>query len=118
MVTARIQGRGFAVPGAMDQAQLWDEYFVQHYDGNRTARRVWSSSGVTTRHGVVDPRVEDVGSWGTGARMARFAQEALPLGKEAVASAIADSGLTAADIGLFAVVSCTGYSGPRHPAGA
>jgi predicted naringenin-chalcone synthase len=112
MVTARIQGRGFAVPGAMDQAQLWDEYFVQHYDGNRTARRVWSSSGVTTRHGVVDPRVEDVGSWGTGARMARFAQEALPLGKEAVASAIADSGLTAADIGLFAVVSCTGYSTP------
>jgi predicted naringenin-chalcone synthase len=112
MVTARIQGRGFAVPGAMDQAQLWDEYFVHHYDGNRTARRVWSSSGVTTRHGVVDPRVEDVASWGTGARMARFAQEALPLGKEAVASAIADSGLTAADIGLFAVVSCTGYSTP------
>jgi predicted naringenin-chalcone synthase len=96
----------------MDQRQLWDEHFEAHYAGNRTARRVWESSGVTTRHGVVDPRVEDVASWSTGARMSRFAQEALPLGKEAVASALADSGLSAGDIGLFAVVSCTGYGTP------
>jgi len=112
MVTARIAGSGHAVPGRMDQTQLWDEYFERHYDGNRTARRVWSSSGVSTRHGVVDPRVEDVTSWSTGARMARFAQEAMPLGKEAVSIALADSGIAATDIGLLTVVSCTGYGTP------
>ena len=96
----------------MDQQQLWDEFFDDHYDGNRTARRIWSSSGVTTRHGVVDPRNEDVTHWSTGARMARFAQEALPLGKEALATALANSGIAASDVGLFTVVSCTGYGTP------
>jgi predicted naringenin-chalcone synthase len=96
----------------MDQQQLWDEYFDGHYAGNRTARRVWSSSGVSTRHGVVDPRVEDVSSWSTGARMERFAREALPLGMEAASQALASSGLGPADIGLFTVVSCTGYGTP------
>jgi predicted naringenin-chalcone synthase len=112
MVTARIGGFGRAVPGAMDQQQLWDEFFDEHYDGNRTARRVWRSAGVTTRHGVVDPRVEDVSGWSTGTRMARFAQESLPLGKEAVSAALAESGIDASDVGLFTVVSCTGYSTP------
>jgi len=112
MVTARIAGSGWAVPGPMDQQQLWADYFEQHYDGNRTARRIWSSSGVTTRHGVVDPRVEDVSSWSTGARMARFAQEAPRLGKEAVCTALDRAGLVASDVGLFTVVSCTGYGTP------
>jgi len=112
MVSARITGSGHAVPVGLDQQQLWDEFFENHYDGNRTARRVWSSSGVATRHGVVDPRVEDVSGWSTGARMARFAQEALPLGKEAVSAALAGSGIAASDVGLFTVVSCTGYGTP------
>jgi predicted naringenin-chalcone synthase len=112
MVTARLSGAGHAVPGGLDQTLLWDEFFERHYDGNRTARRVWESSGVTTRHGVVDPRVEDVSGWSTGRRMQRFAEEAMPLGKEAVASALAGSGLSASDIGLFTVVSCTGYGTP------
>jgi predicted naringenin-chalcone synthase len=112
MVTARITGSGHAVPGGMDQEQLWEQFFERHYGGNRTARRVWSSSGVATRHGVVDPRVEDVSRWSTGTRMARFAHEALPLGKEAVSAALADSGIAASDVGLFAVVSCTGYGTP------
>jgi predicted naringenin-chalcone synthase len=44
--------------------------------------------------------------------MARFAQEAVPLGKEAVAAALANADLAASDVGLFAVVSCTGYGTP------
>jgi predicted naringenin-chalcone synthase len=112
MVTARITGSGHAVPGGMDQQQLWEQFFERHYDGNRTARRIWSSSGVATRHGVVDPRVEDVSEWSTGTRMARFAQEALPLGKEAVSTALASAGIDASDVGLFTVVSCTGYGTP------
>ena len=38
--------------------------------------------------------------------------DSLPLGKEAVAAALDDAGLDPADVGLFAVVSCTGYATP------
>jgi predicted naringenin-chalcone synthase len=112
MVSARIIGRGHAVPAPLDQQELWDTFFADYYHGNRVARAVWSASGVTTRHGVVDPRTDDVSAWSTARRMSRFTDEALPLGKEAVSNAIADSGLTAADIGLLTVVSCTGYATP------
>ena len=112
MVTATIRGAGAAVPAPMDQQGLWDGYFDRHYAGSDLARKVWASSGVTTRHGVVDPRIEDVSTWGTGARMERFRAEAMPLGKEAVAAALDDAGVSPADVGLFAVVSCTGYATP------
>jgi len=109
---ARIAGSGWAVPPPMDQAGLWTDFFAGHYDGNRLAQRVFGSAGITTRHGVVDPRLEDVSSWGTGRRMQRYVAEATPLGKAAVTGALADAGLDATDVGLFAVVSCTGYSTP------
>jgi alkylresorcinol/alkylpyrone synthase len=112
MLTARIVGHGHALPAAVDHAAVWDGFFSAHYSGNRTAERVWRSAGITTRHAVVDPRVEDVTAWGTGARMQRFAVEAMPLGKAAVAAALDDAGLAAEDVGLFAVVSCTGYATP------
>jgi alkylresorcinol/alkylpyrone synthase len=112
MVTARIVGHGQALPATVDHAAVWDEFFSAHYNGNRTAERVWRHAGITTRHAVIDPRVEDVTSWGTGARMQRFATEAMPLGKAAVSAALDDAGLAAEDVGLFAVVSCTGYATP------
>lgn len=112
MRTARIVGHGQALPPAVDHAAVWDEFFAAHYSGNRTAERVWRTAGIKTRHAVIDPRVEDVTSWSTGARMQRFAIEAMPLGKSAVAAALADAGLAAEDVGLFAVASCTGYATP------
>jgi alkylresorcinol/alkylpyrone synthase len=105
-------GAGSAVPGVMDQQGLWDDFFDQHYAGNGLARRVWSSSGITTRHGVLDPRIEDVSDWTTGARMERFLTEAMPLGADAVTAALKDAGLTAEDVEHFTVVSCTGYATP------
>ena len=39
-------------------------------------------------------------------------QEALPLGKQAVAGALDDAGLAPGDVGLFAVATCTGYATP------
>lgn len=110
--TARIAGVATAVPAPMDQQALWDGFFAKHYDGSRLAERVWASSGVVTRHGVADPLAEDVSQWGTGARMRRYVTEALPLGKDAVANALAKAGVSADDVGLFAVVSCTGYATP------
>ena len=44
--------------------------------------------------------------------MRRFVEEALPLGKEAVSAALDAAGLAASDVGLFGVVSCTGYATP------
>jgi predicted naringenin-chalcone synthase len=112
VVTARIAGFGAALPPLMDQQGLWDDFFATYYAGDRKAKRLWFSSGVHTRHGVMDPRVEDVSSWGTRARMERFVTEALPLGKDAVSAALADANVDAEDVGLFAVASCTGYATP------
>jgi predicted naringenin-chalcone synthase len=112
MVSATIVGSGFAYPDTERQAVLWDGFFADHFDGSRLAKRVFSSSGVVTRHGVANPLVEDVSSWSTEARMQRYVTEAMPLGKDAVAAALDAAALPAADVGLFAVVSCTGYTTP------
>lgn len=102
-----------AVPGAaLRQDILWDEHFAQSYGGDTRARRIWLSAGVETRHGVVDPRVEDVAAWGTQARIERFISEAVPLGTSAVERALALAGVPAGELGMFAVVSCTGYATP------
>jgi predicted naringenin-chalcone synthase len=96
----------------MRQDDLWDGYFAEHYANNPLAARVWRTAGIERRHGVVDPTVEDLSGLGTGARMERFVAEATPLGARAVSAALAEAGVAAADVGLFAVVSCTGYATP------
>lgn len=109
---ARLVGVGSSRPPVMDQAGLWTDFFARHYSGDPVAERLFAGAAITTRHGVVDPRVEDVSNWGTGARMRRYAEEAPALGKEAVAAALGRAGLAAEDVGLFAVASCTGYVTP------
>ena len=111
-MTARLTGSGSALPAPMDQQQLWDGFFRDHYAGARLAEKVWKHSGITTRRGVVDPTSEDISTWGTGARMQRFLAEAMPLGKEAISGALAGADLDPADVGLLTVVSCTGYVTP------
>lgn len=111
--TARITGCGSAVPGGgFEQGEVWDRFFARHSGGGRARERVFRGAGVRRRHAVVNPLVEDVSGWSTGQRMRRYAAEAPPLGKEAVAAALADAGVAAEDVGLFAVVSCTGYGTP------
>lgn len=112
MVTAAISGSGAAFPPAILQQDVWDGFFATHYAGNRAARYLWRSSGVDQRHAAVDPRVEDLSSASTAARMRRFVDEALPLGKTAVEACLASSGLAAEDVELFTVASCTGYATP------
>jgi alkylresorcinol/alkylpyrone synthase len=111
-VVATIAGCGWSAPPSYTQQSLWDDFFRDHYAGNRLAEAVWRRVGVTTRHGVVDPRVEDISQWTTGQRMRRFLPEALPLGKEALTACMADAGLQAADVDALTVVSCTGYATP------
>ena len=111
-VRAVITGSAHANPPARTQRELWDGFFAEHFSDRRAARLAFDSSGVVTRHAAVDPLVEDISSWSTGARMDRYLLEAMPLGKEAVLAALGEAGISAADLGFFAVVSCTGYTTP------
>ncbi|WP_433797855.1 type III polyketide synthase [Actinoplanes sp. CA-252034] len=114
MVTPTITGIGIALPPATSQDEIWDGYFSRHYTGprNALAGRIFANSGVRTRHAAVSPLLEDVSEWSTERRMRRYQAEVMPLGKAAVGRALADAGIAAGDLGLFAVCSCTGYATP------
>jgi predicted naringenin-chalcone synthase len=109
-----LAATGIAHPGPLSQDELWHGYFSTHYSGvqRALASRLFSNSGVRQRHAAVNPTIEDVSRWSTAQRMQRYLTEALPLGKSAVADALDAAGVRAADIGLFAVCSCTGYVTP------
>jgi predicted naringenin-chalcone synthase len=112
VTAAVLTGAGSALPAALDQEAAWDGFFAEHYADVRAAKRIFLGAGVSTRHAVANPLDEDLSNWGTGARMARYVQEALPLGKQAVAGALDAAGLAPGDVGLFAVATCTGYATP------
>ena len=109
---AVVTGAGSALPATIEQDAVWEGYFARHYEGVRAARRIFAGAGVRRRHAVASPLDEDLSNWGTGARMERYVQEALPLGKQAVAGALDAAGLAPGDVGLFAVATCTGYATP------
>jgi alkylresorcinol/alkylpyrone synthase len=109
---ATVAGLGAAFPPSFEQAELWDEFFAEHYADSAVARKIWHNCGVEQRHGVADPRREDLRFGGTGHRMRRFLEAGLPLGRDAVATCLDDAGLDPSDVGLLTVVSCTGYGTP------
>ena len=111
---AVIAGLGIALPPPARQRDLWEGFFARYYAGatHALAERIFANSGVTTRQAAVNPLLEDLSDWPTERRMRRYQAEALPLGKEAVDRALTDAGLSAGEIGLFAVCSCTGYATP------
>lgn len=111
-MVARVVGMGHALPAPYSQQGVWDGFFAGHYRDVRIAEQIFANSGVRTRHAVANPVDEDVSGWGTGQRMERYLAEALPLGKDAVTTALADAGVEAGDVGLFSVASCTGYVTP------
>jgi alkylresorcinol/alkylpyrone synthase len=109
---ARLAGLGHAVPPGYGQQELWDGFFRDHFGGDPRAERIWRAAGVRTRHSAAMPPDEDVSRWGTGARMARYTDAALPLGKAAVTAALEAAGVRPDEAGLFVVASCTGYTTP------
>src|SRR5919205_198207 len=106
-MTAVLTGAGRALPTTIEQSAVWDGFFADHYAGVRAARRGFTPPAVRLRHAVANPLDEDISAWSTGARMQRYVQEALPLGKQAVAAALDDAGLAPGDVGLFAVATRT-----------
>jgi predicted naringenin-chalcone synthase len=112
VTAAVLSGAGRALPATYAQEAVWEGFFAGHYAGVRAAERIFKAAGVRTRHAVANPMDEDLSNWGTGARMERYVTEALPLGKQAVAGALDAAGLPPGEVGLFAVVTCTGYATP------
>ena len=112
MVRGTIAGFGSAFPPSTTQAELWERFFAGRFASRRGAEQIWANVGVEARGGVVTPIGTDVSSWGTGARMERFMEEAMPLGAEAVRACLKDAGLEPADVDLLTVASCTGYGTP------
>jgi predicted naringenin-chalcone synthase len=113
-VPATVAGTGIAHPTSATQEELFQGYFSTHYAGvaRGLAKRIFENSGVHTRHGVVNPLVEDPSRWSTGDRMRRYQVEALPLGLAAVSAALTRAGVAAHELGLLVVCSCTGYATP------
>ena len=58
------------------------------------------------------PWKEDVRAWGTAARIERFVEEAVPLGREALRACLEESGLAPREVDALTVVTCTGYATP------
>lgn len=107
-----LTGQGHAFPPARGQKEMWEGFFQARTPDNPVAEMLFLHCGIEQRHGVIDPVQEDVSSWGTGRRMEVYGVEARTLGRDAVTRALADAGLSAQDVGMFAVVSCTGYLTP------
>ena len=108
----RIIAFGQSTPPAYDQINLWRDYYADQVGHDGVAERVWRRSEVRTRHLTASPVHEDVCRWSTAQRMRRFLDDALPLAKEAVGSALVSATLIPEEVGLLATVSCTGYANP------
>jgi alkylresorcinol/alkylpyrone synthase len=100
-----LTGLATAFPKGFTQDEVWDGFFAAHYRDHRAARLVFQRSGVSSRHSVVNPMDENISRWSTGERMRRYLAEAVPLGRTVAR-------LDPAEVGLFAVASCTGYGTP------
>jgi alkylresorcinol/alkylpyrone synthase len=61
---------------------------------------------------VAVPWKEDVREWGTAARIERFVEEAVPLGREALRACLEESRLAPQEVGTLTVATCTGYATP------
>jgi len=111
---ATVAGIGVAHPPSATQEELWEGFFAAHYAGVAPglAKRIFANSGVRRRHGVVNPLVENPSQWSTAERMRRYLVEALPLGKDALTSALDQAGMPATEVGMLVVCSCTGYVTP------
>ena len=114
-VSATVTGSaGHAVPAPMDQQGLYDGFFSRHYADHRVARTrlggrrasrpgtAWSTRWYEDVSDVGDRRPDGALRRRGPARWARRPSRARS----------AAAGVAAADLGLFAVVSCTGYATP------
>ena len=107
-----ITGAGSAFASSASQSALWEGFFDEHFSHRRAGAAAFASAGIETRHAAVNPLEEDISTWSTGARMERYGTEALPIAAAALSDAMKRAGTDPSEIGMLAVVSCTGYTTP------
>lgn len=107
-----ILGLAAATPElVLDQRTCFDSFYAPLYVDVPGAAQLFASTRVRRRHFAWDPRIELAdGSPPTSRRMAKWEEEALALGRQAVAAALGDH--DRARVGTFVMASCTGYAGP------
>lgn len=81
-------------------------------EGGDAVAQVIANSEIDTKGMAVDPRCEDVRWWSTRERTQRSLAEARRLGKETIAEALRQTGLSPEDVGLLATVTTTTHSAP------
>lgn len=101
-----------AFPLNHSQSELWTGFFAEHYGQALVARHIWENCGVDRRHGVADPRVDDLSGASTEVRMRRFVSDGVPLAVEAIERCLDVAGLGPSEIHHLTVVTYTGYGSP------
>lgn len=111
-MAARILKISSAVPGApVHQDELWEDLYRDFYRDVPNAADVFKASSVITRHVAWDPRKRYVGAMpAMGERMRAWEENVLSLGAQTAGIVLAAA--DTADVGSFALASCTGYAGP------
>jgi alkylresorcinol/alkylpyrone synthase len=107
-----VVAAGAAFPPSHSQSELWTGFFAEHYGQAPVARHIWENCGVDRRHGVADPRADDLSRASTEARMRRFVSDGVPLGVEAIERCLGVAGLAPSEIDHLTIVTCTGYGSP------
>lgn len=110
---AHITSLATAVPAhRYAQDTIFSLLFGAAHGPDSRARAFFDRSGIAARHSVLADPGFIIANPGTQARNAIYVQEAHRLAAEAARSCLDQAGLTAQDVDLLVVVSCTGYEIP------
>lgn len=112
MTTPALLSLATAVPEHRHRQMDIHDRWLAPYINSRRARAIFAAAQINTRYSVLADSGFLAGKPGTQARNHLFLQTARPLAAEVINRALAQAGLTPADIDHFIVVSCTGFDCP------
>ena len=98
-------------PHRHNQMDIHDRWLLPYINSPR-ARAIFAAAEIDSRFSVLPDSTFLADEPGTKARNDLFMAAAQPLAAEVIRQALAQAGLTAADIDHFIVVSCTGFDCP------
>lgn len=112
MNTPAILGLATATPEHQHHQMDIHDRWLLPYINSRRARAIFAAAQIETRYSALAEADFLAGEPGTKARNDRYMAAARPLAAGAICRALAEANLTAAEVGHFIVVSCTGFDCP------